>query len=478
MDRLTARPAFPDETQEDLRRARDAAESANAAKTRYLVAVSHELRSPLNAIYGYAQLLEREGAISPVEAGRVIRRSAEHLGDLIEGLIEISRVENGVIKLSSDVVPLQQFLDHIIDMFKLQAQAKGLAFHCIVKDKLPQNVRTDSKRLRQILINLLSNAIKYTQEGEVTLTVSYRSQVASFEIADTGIGIAAEEIETIFEPFERGSSQDALSQPGVGLGLSITRLLARILGGEIFVRSTPGKGSTFTHRAFLPQTVDLPEEEADATQVTGYHGSRKTVLAIDDDLSQLGVVRGLLSPLGFEVFTASHPAEGFALADLCNPDIVLLDVQMPGQSGWELGAQLREKHGPAFPIVMVSANVHDYDPMVAEKSGDYAVVTKPVDQKVLLDVIAAQLGIEWKCGQEAAAPSESSMDPLPSETGPSLDRMRLLAKSGKVRDLDRAINDLAAEFPVSSRVVAILREHLDNYDLRSLLKTIDHVYPR
>ncbi|HEX8418504.1 MAG TPA: HAMP domain-containing sensor histidine kinase, partial [Sphingomonas sp.] len=155
-------------THDELGRAKEAAEAANAAKTRYLVAVSHEIRSPLNAIYGYAQLLERDDAIPPAEAGGVIRRSAEHLTNLVEGLLDISRIESGVLQLRRDVVRLPALLDHIVDMFRMQAAAKNLTLDYKIEGRLPPFVRTDEKRLRQILINLLSNAIKYTQVGGAT----------------------------------------------------------------------------------------------------------------------------------------------------------------------------------------------------------------------------------------------------------------------------------------------------------------------
>jgi len=463
------------ETEAELRRARDAAEAANAAKTRYLVAVSHEIRSPLNAIYGYAQLLEREGAISPVEAGQVIRRSAEHLTNLAEGLLEIARIESGVLKLRSDIVPLPLFLDHVVDMFQMQAEAKGLTFNYVAKGRLPRLVRTDEKRLRQILINLLSNAIKYTQAGSVTLSVSYRSQVADFEVTDTGIGIEAEDVERIFEPFERGNSPDAKAQPGIGMGLAITRLLARILGGEVFVRSAPGEGSNFQLRLFLPEPNVAPASDPEVSPVTGYAGSSKTVLVIDDNLSQTSVMISLLRPLGFEVFTAAHGAEGLALADLCEPDIVLLDIQMPGLTGWEVADRLRAKHGTALPIVMVSANAHDYRAGGDEGSSHDAFVTKPVDLEALLDVIGRQLGLEWQYGLKELAPGEAGTGPLPGSAGPFFDKLRLLAKTGHVREIETTLAQLAADVPESAPVVALLREHVRNFDLRSLVKVLDHV---
>ncbi|MGO7207235.1 sensor histidine kinase, partial [Rhizobium ruizarguesonis] len=174
-----------------LQNAKETAEAANRAKSRYVVGLSHELRTPLNAVLGYAQILERDETIpTPRQSSiKVIRRSAEHLSGLIDGLLDISKIEAGRLQVYSNEINIQDFLDQIVDMFRPQAQAKGLVFIHERSPALPQFVRTDEKRLRQILINLLSNAIKFTDEGSVTFDVGYRSQVATFTVADTGRGI-------------------------------------------------------------------------------------------------------------------------------------------------------------------------------------------------------------------------------------------------------------------------------------------------
>jgi signal transduction histidine kinase len=205
-----------------LARAKDAAEAANEAKTRFLASVSHEIRSPLNAIYGYAQLLERGEGRDAVKAGKVIRRSAEHLSNLVEGLLDIAQVESGSLKLARDTIRLPAFLEQLIDMFAPQAAMKGLALRLEVPPTLPEFVRTDPKRLRQVLINLLSNAIKFTDHGEVTLKVHYRNELATFEVTDSGIGIAPADIARILLPFERAGGVSA-ERAGIGLGLAITR---------------------------------------------------------------------------------------------------------------------------------------------------------------------------------------------------------------------------------------------------------------
>jgi len=464
-------------TETELQRAKEAAEAANAAKTRYLVAVSHEIRSPLNAIYGYAQLLERDGAIPPAEAAGVIRRSAEHLTNLVEGLLDISRIESGVLKFRQDIVRLPALLDHVVDMFRMQAAAKGLSLEYIVEGRLPPFVRTDEKRLRQILINLLSNAVKYTEQGGATLTVRYRSQMALIEVKDTGIGIASEDLERIFEPFERGSSPDAAMQPGIGLGLAITRVLAGILGGEVTVSSEFGRGSRFQLRMLLPEPMVAPAGAAAYNRVTGYRGERKTILVIDDNPSQVTVVQHLLRPLDFTVFAATGGAEGLALAERCAPDLVLLDIQMPGSSGWDVAAQLRSAFGRGQRIVMVSANAHEFRAGGDGGSNHDAFISKPVELDALLDTIGRQLDLTWiVTGDEATADADLKFPAkLPAEAGPFLASLRQYIKAGHVRAIGMVLTDLEAEISESAGAVAEMRRHLGDFDLRALAKVIDDV---
>ena len=461
-------------THDELARAKEAAEAANAAKTRYLVAVSHEIRSPLNAIYGYAQLLEREDGIPPVEAGSVIRRSAEHLTNLVEGLLDISRIESGLLKLRQDVVRLPSLLDHVVDMFRMQAAAKGLTLDYKVEGRLPPLVRTDEKRLRQILINLLSNAIKYTDKGGATLTIRYRSQMAQVDVTDTGIGIAPEDLDRIFEPFERGRSLDAAMQPGIGLGLAITRVLARILGGEVTVSSEVGRGSSFRLQLLLPEPMVAPTGAPAYDRVTGYNGDRKTILVIDDNPSQLTVVQHLLRPLDFTVFAATGGAEGLALAEQCTPDLVLLDIQMPGCSGWEVAAQLRATFGGALRIVMVSANAHEYRAGGDGQSHHDAFLSKPVDLDALLDMIGRQLGIDWIAAGDGQAGREAgqSIGSLPPAAEPYLVTLRRHVKTGHVRAIETLLTDLEADVPDSAGAVAEMRRHLDDFDLRGLARRL------
>jgi signal transduction histidine kinase/CheY-like chemotaxis protein len=463
-----------------LREAREVAEAANLAKSRYLVGVSHEIRSPLNAIHGYAQLLERDSQIDPVEAARVIRRSSQHLIDIVDGLMDISRIETAQMTLNRDLVPLPAFLESLAEMFRGQAAAKGLMFVWAAPARLPAYVYVDEKRLRQLLINLLSNAIKYTETGTVTLAVRTTGMVTEFSVSDTGIGLDAEELQRVFEPFERGRSAAALAQPGTGLGLAITRTLAQIMGGDITATSTPGIGSRFALRLLLAEPTQAPAASVRRRPVTGYAGARRTILAIDDDPAQLAVLQSLLRPLDFTVFAAGSGPEGIDLALRCRPDLVLLDIQMAGLTGWGVADRLRtvdDERRRADPvgrtaILMVSANAHEFAAGADGRAAHDGFVLKPFDLDVLLDAIAGQLGLCWH-----DQPAVLAAMPVPLLTlagaAPHFAELRRLGQAGHVRGLEARLQLLADDVPDSMPLVAELRDTLKRYDLKAFRQRLD-----
>jgi len=454
-----------------LASARQAAEAANEAKTRFLASVSHEIRSPLNAIYGYAQLLERNNGQDAARAAKVIRRSSEHLSHLIEGLLDIAQVESGSLKLSRDTIRFRAFLEQLLEMLELQAQARDLALVLDCPPGLPDFVQGDQKRLRQVLINLVSNAIKFTDSGSVTLKVHYRNELATFTVIDTGIGIAADDTQRIFAPFERAGSQ-ADERSGIGLGLAITQALVRIMGGDIQVESAPGEGSRFTVGLMLSQPLSPPAEMAAPGAVTGFAGRGRTLVLIDDDPAHLAMLSGLLEALGFVVETAGDGEAGLALAARVQPDLVLLDVTLPGMNGWEIAALLRRRHGPTLRIVMVSGDGEQSAGRRDDQTAHDAFVMKPFAFGALIDVIGAQLRLEWQHTRTGAAFPDDRSAVLP----PALQRparahfaaIEKLVRIGHVRAIEAEIDAIALLAPEAAPVAERLRTLLDRFDLRAL----------
>ncbi len=455
-----------------LQQAKEAAEAANRAKSRYVVGLSHELRTPLNAVLGYAQVLERDESIPPQRqnAIRVIKRSADHLSGLIDGLLDISKIEAGKLQVYSNEIHIGDFLDQIVEMFRPQAQAKGVAFDHSRPANLPHYVRTDDKRLRQILVNLISNALKFTDRGgAIRLDVFYRSQVATFTVADSGHGIPEKDLPRIFEPFQRGSAEHG-RMPGLGLGLTITRLLTQTLGGEISVTSEHGKGTEFRVRLML-SAIDRPTAPKDAVQrIKGYAGQRRTILVVDDNADHRNLMEEVLRPLEFTVLTAKGAEECLSLVEGLKPDLFLIDISMPGMDGWELVERLRALGQPG-PIVMLSANIGDGS---TAHAGHNDMLAKPFDLRQLTDKLALQMGLDWIYHDKvkADAPAKTSIV-IPAE-----DHVRELIRLGEigyVRGIEAKLAEIAGT-PEHQPFAEAVRAYVQVFDLAgydAFLKTMD-----
>jgi signal transduction histidine kinase/DNA-binding NarL/FixJ family response regulator len=463
-------------TDAKLQHAKEAAEAANLAKSRFVVGVSHELRSPLNAILGYAQLLETDPSIPTArrESLRIIRRSAEHLAGLIEGLLDISKIEAGRIELYRDQVRLPEFFDQLVNMFRLQAQAKGIEFHFIRPKRLPQTVYTDERRLRQILINLLSNAIKFTAAGSVTFRVRWRDEIAVLEIADTGLGIGDADIARIFEPFQRADDPEAQKAAGIGLGLTITKLLTQIMGGEVTVASRPGEGSRFQVKLMLPQ-VAQPNPAPVEPHVIGYAGRRLTVMVVDDNALHRQLVEDVLSPLGYSILVASDGPACLELAAQSPPDLFLLDLAMPGMTGWELARRLREAGHRDTAIVILSANINELRDGAAAHSEHDAVLAKPLNIPDLLAVMQRVLGVEWHVADPLAELPALALPgpPAPRLTADQMEELRRLGTIGYVRGIRERLDELERGVPEARAQIAYLRGFIAEYRVNDFMAALD-----
>mgnify|MGYP003571133118 CR=1 FL=1 len=387
------------QTATQLAEAKEQADLANIYKTRYLSGVSHELRTPLNTIFGYAQILQSNNEINDKtrDIAEVISRSSEHLTDVIEGLLEISKIEAKRLEyLHNETVNIHALVEQICKMFELQARKKHLSFEHVGLQNLPKHIRGDGKRIRQVLINLLSNAIKFTPEGKVRLSISYRNQVARFVVEDTGIGIDPADEHKIFAPFERIRNAHTETIPGTGLGLALSKLITELMGGDLSFQSTPSVGTRMTLTLMLTavSVPDSAQERPLPKLVTGYLGQRKIILAVDDELDHRRLLMDLLTPLGFTVMEAANAGAAEEIARECPVDLFILDIRMPDVDGWQLAARLRETH-PDVPIMMASGNAIEMQEEQMRSVLYDAYVTKPVQLDQMLEKLGSLLEIEW-----------------------------------------------------------------------------------
>ncbi len=386
-----------------LERAKVAAEAANYAKSEFLANMSHELRTPLNGILGYAQILQRSKNLHSDERSKidVIYQCGSHLLTLINDILDLSKIEAQKVEIIPTDFHFPAFLQGVAEMCRIRAELKGIQFHYQIAGESPVGVSADEKRLRQVLVNLLSNAIKFTDVGSVTFTVSYATaEKIRFEVRDTGIGIAQEHLQTIFQPFEQAGERRRQTE-GTGLGLAISQKIVELMGSIIQVQSELGVGSIFWFDVNLPEALEWVKtsQTDDNGQIIGIQDAQPKLLIVDDKWENRSVIANLLSPIGFEVAEATNGEEGLHKILEFQPDIIITDLLMPKLDGFGLIIQLREsekfKDVKNIPIIVSSASVFETDRCRSLEVGGNDFLPKPIQAIYLFQALRKHLSLTW-----------------------------------------------------------------------------------
>ena len=461
------------------------AEAANLAKSTFLANMSHELRTPLNAILGFSQLMSRDATINDPqkESLDIINRSGEHLLNLINDILEMSKIEAGKLVLNETTFNLHLLLETIEVMFRVRAENKGLWFKFDLEANLPQYIVSDDRKLRQLLINLLGNAIKFTPYGGVTLkafvcsssSISHDRIKLCFSVIDTGKGIADTELDRLFDPFVQTAS-GIKSSGGTGLGLAISRQFAKLMGGEITAKSILGKGSTFSVN-IQAKLAEVPNLET----VTPYQQVKylapgqpnyRIAIADDCDTNRLVLVR-LLESVGFITKTADNGKEAIELWQTWQPDLIWMDMRMPVMDGYTATRQIKNSSSDRTPIIIAitaSAFEEQKEKIIAAGCDDF--VAKPFTEGAILDKLSQHLGVEFTS-------TESEAIALIPENSPAISTIDLTSLSPElVSKINQAaiavdssqIEQLITEIPEDKQyIVRAITQMLNSYDFDGII---------